>query len=101
MKTLMTIVVLGLFISGNAFAAGSKIKGSTITNKANITSSQNIAFAMGKAKAEANQGSVKIKGSKIKNSTITNEANIKSSQNIAFAMGKAKAIANQGSVEIQ
>jgi hypothetical protein len=95
MKKLLLVTALGLV----AFAAGSEIKNSTISNKANIKNSQNMAIGY-KGNATANQGSVAIKGSKVKNSTISNKANIKNSQNMAIGY-KGNATANQGSIEIK
>ena len=101
MKKLLLVSALGLVVSAQAFAAGSEIKDSTITNKAKIKNSQNIAFGMQKSTVKANQGSISIKGSKVKGSTISNTADIKNSQNIAFGMQKSTVTANQGSIDIQ
>ncbi len=99
MKKLMTIAVLGLFASGSVFAAGSEITGSTVSNDAVVTGSQNTALGL-LGNAEANQASVKIKGSKVSNSTITNKAVVTGSQNTALGLlGDAEA--NQGSVKIE
>lgn len=101
MKKLLLVSALGLVVSAQAFAAGSTVKNSTITNKANIKNSQNMALGLGKGDATANQGAVQIENSKVKNSTITNKANIKNSQNMALGLGKGDATANQGSVQIK
>ncbi len=99
MRKLMTIAVLGLFVSSSVFAAGSKIQGSTITNDAKVKNSTNFAIS-GLGSAEANQASVKIKGSEVKNSTITNKADVKNSTNFAISgLGSAKA--NQASTVIE
>ena len=99
MKKLIIVSALSLVVSAQAFAAGSEIKNSTISNKANIKNSQNMAIGY-KGNATANQGSVAIKDSKVKNSTISNKANIKNSQNMAIGY-KGNATANQGSIDIK
>ncbi len=99
MKKLLLVSALGLVVSAQAFAAGSEIKNSTITNKAKIKNSQNLAVGV-YGDAQANQGSIAIKGSKVKNSTITNKAKIKNSQNLAVGV-YGDATANQGSIDIK
>ncbi len=79
MKKLMIVAALGLVVSSQAFAAGSKITNSTIKNKANISNSTNRAGAGG----EANMGTIKVKNSTVKNSTISIDATIRNSKNIA------------------
>ena len=97
----MTIAVMSLVVSSNAFAAGSTIKGSTITNKSTVKNAANLAISTGLGSAEANQGSVKIKGSTVKDSTITNKSTVKNAANLAISTGLGSTKANQGSIEIE
>ncbi|QBQ55174.1 hypothetical protein [Nitrosococcus wardiae] len=103
MKKMIVLVALvaGMSMATGVLAEGSKIQGSTITNKANIKNSSNIAVGGLLGSAEANQGTVKIKGSAVKGSTISNKADVKNSSNIAVGglLGGAKA--NQGSVVVE
>ncbi|XSG85379.1 MAG: hypothetical protein ACPW60_01330 [Methylohalobius sp. ZOD2] len=96
--TVLTAAILGMSMATGAMAAGSKIQNSTISNRANIKNSANIAQGGLLGDAEANQGSVKIKGSTVKNSTISNRANVQNSANVAKGGLLSDAQANQGSV---
>jgi type 1 fimbria pilin len=107
MKKLMIVAALGLIVSSQTFAAGSKITNSTIKNKANVANSTNTAGAGG----EANMASIKIKDADIRNSTISNDATIRNSTNKAsggkrgggFGLvgGKSGGKANMGSIVVE
>jgi hypothetical protein len=94
MKTYLISLVI-LLISVESFAAGSTVNSSTITNKATIKRSRNVAIGS----AEANQGSISLKNANVSNSTIVNNAKITNSNNIAIGFA-GKAEANQGAVKI-
>ncbi|NOT84092.1 MAG: hypothetical protein HOP02_04760 [Methylococcaceae bacterium] len=104
MKTLHTsIAAVALFatLSGVAFAAGSTVQNSTISNSSrnqNVTNTANAGFI---GDATANVGSNQIKGSTVQNSTISNSSrnqNVTNTANGGF-IGDAKA--NVGSVVIE
>ena len=99
----MTVLALalGMGMTAGAMAAGSKIEGSTITNKSTVKNAANLAISTGLGKAEANQGSVRIKGSTVKNSTITNQSTVQNAANLAISTGLGSTKANQGSVDIE
>ena len=100
-KLVLVTAALGLIVSSNVFAAGSKIKNSTITNKSTVKNSNNMAIGGFIGDANANQGSIAIKGSKVKNSTITNKSTVKNSNNMAIGGFIGDATANQGSIDIK
>ncbi len=91
MKKLIIVSALGLVISAQAFAAGTKIEGSTVKNRARVDNSTNIAKGRG---SEANMATIKLKNSEVKNSRIINRARVKRSTNKALRGGEA----NMGSV---
>ncbi|BCX88108.1 hypothetical protein MIN45_P0475 [Methylomarinovum tepidoasis] len=99
--TALTAAIVGLTLASGAMAAGSKIKNSTITNKSTVKNAANLAISTGIGKAEANQGSIKIKGSTVKNSTITNKSTVKNAANLAISTGLGSTKANQGSIDIE
>jgi len=105
MKTSIKVlaVALGMTVAAGAMAEGSTIKNSVISNKAAVIGSKNTAIAAGVLnKAEANQGSIKLKNSTVKNSVISNKAAVIGSKNTAIAAGVLnKAKANQGSIDIE
>nr|BAL56143.1 hypothetical protein HGMM_F34F03C38 [uncultured Gammaproteobacteria bacterium] len=97
--TTLTAIVLGMGVSTLALAEGSTIQQSTISNRATVQNSANIATGV-LGSAEANQGSVQIKGSTVKQSTISNQATVKNSANIATGV-LGSATANQGSIQVK
>ncbi|MCH9696888.1 MAG: hypothetical protein K0U68_02185 [Gammaproteobacteria bacterium] len=101
MRKVMTMAVLGLFVSGSVFAAGSEIKGSTITNESQVKEAANLAISTGAGEAVANQGSIKIKGAKISDSNITNKSKVERAANLAISTGVGDTRANQGSIDIE
>ncbi|MCK5829939.1 MAG: hypothetical protein KAH20_06510 [Methylococcales bacterium] len=94
MKKLILVSALGLIVSAQAFAAGTEIKDSTISNTAVIEDSTNTA----EKQSEANMGSIKIEKGNIavKDSEILNDAAIKNSDNYSAPHSKA----NMGSVVV-
>jgi hypothetical protein len=99
--TALTALVLGMGVSTLALAEGSTIQQSTISNRATVQNSANIAQGGLLGSAEANQGSVQIKGSTVKQSTISNQATVKNSANIAKGGLLGSATANQGSIQVK
>ena len=94
MKKLVLVSALGLLVSAQAFADGTEIKNSTISNTAVVEDSSNTSSEY----SEANMASIKIqKGDlEIKDSHVLNDATVKNSDNHAAPDSKA----NMGSVVI-
>jgi hypothetical protein len=94
MKKLVLVSALGLIVSAQAFAAGTEINNSTISNTAVVEDSTNTSGEY----SEANMASIKIqKGDiEVKDSHILNDATVKHSTNISGEYSKA----NMGSVVI-
>ncbi len=94
MKKLVLVSALGLIVSAQAFAAGTEITNSTISNTAVVEDSTNTSDEY----SEANMASIKIqKGDiEIKDSYILNDATVKNSDNYSHPDSKA----NMGSVVI-
>jgi hypothetical protein len=94
MKKLVLVSALGLIVSAQAFAAGTEINNSTISNTAVVEGSTNTSDEY----SEANMASIKIqKGDiEVKDSHILNDATVKNSDNYSNPNSKA----NMGSVVI-
>ncbi len=99
--TTLTAIVLGMGVATGVLAEGSTIQQSTISNRATVQNSTNVAVGGVLGSAEANQGSVQIKGSKVQQSTISNQATVKNSTNVAVGAVLGHAEANQGSIQVK
>jgi hypothetical protein len=88
-------------VSGSAFAEGSRISNSTLTNSANNQGATTRATGGFGGGGQANTGSIVVQdGSRVSNSTLNNSANNRNSTTTAEG-GMSGGKANTGSIVIK